>query len=484
MSINRREFMQAAMAGGAFCAGCSGTRNVLTLGYSASAGVSGISPCLVSPGCRKSKVKIAKIYMVNEQPMWPHPELDYKAEIKKYEDHFALKKDELADVDFFCNETVTSPQQMAKLKSQIKNADGILAIHISWRILPILQEILSLNLPTALFAAPYSGHDWVAFGKMQKVDMGKLMECYLTSDMNELVAAIRPFRAIHHLREAKILNVTTKQRYGAFREQIQQKFGTKVKYIDRERVLAAYEAASEKDAKIQARRWMSEALKVVEPSEEEIIKSCRLGLAFKQLLDEEEATTITADCYGSMYHKLPAFPCIGFVMLNNMGLGGVCESDVPSALTHILYQGLCGKPGFVNDPTMDVSTNSIILAHCLGSTKMDGPEGKADPYKIRTIMERQEGAVIQSFMRKNQKATTARFVASDKMVYFTGTITDAPDIKRGCRTKITVEVDGDAEKLWQNWNYGLHRVTCYGDISKELMSFCKYKGVDLVNEAV
>ena len=56
-----------------------------------------------------------------------------------------------------------------------------------------------------------------------------------------------------------------------------------------------------------------------------------------------------------------------------MGLGGICESDLRSAMTHIILQGLTGRPGFVSDPTVDESTDSIILAHCMGTRKMDGP---------------------------------------------------------------------------------------------------------------
>jgi L-fucose isomerase-like protein len=180
---------------------------------------------------------------------------------------------------------------------------------------------------------------------------------------------------------------------------------------------------------------------------------------------------------------LPAYPCIGFTRLNDMGLGGICESDLRSAIIHILFQGLSGRPGFISDPTMDVSRNSIILAHCLGSTRMDGPGGEAAPYKLRSVMERQKGAVTQVKMRVGQKITEAELIEPDRLVYFTGEIIDAPDIDRGCRTKITVKVDGDAEKLWDNWTDGLHRVTCYGDLTQDLRRFCRFKSVRMVNEA-
>ena len=87
-------------------------------------------------------------------------------------------------------------------------------------------------------------------------------------------------------------------------------------------------------------------------------------------------------------------------------------------------------------------------------------------------------------MRIGQKVTQAELIGTDLLLYFTGEIIDTPDIDRGCRTKITVKVDGDAETLWKNWSHGLHRQTCYGDITKELEHFCRFKGIKIVNEAV
>ena len=91
--------------------------------------------------------------------------------------------------------------------------------------------------------------------------------------------------------------------------------------------------------------------------------------------------------------------------------------------------------------------------------------------------------IRQVRMRLNQKVTTAELIGTDELLYFTGEIIDTPDSPRGCRTKITVRVDGDAETLWRNWTAGLHRVTCYGDVTKDLKRFCRFMGVNMVNEA-
>jgi protein subunit release factor B len=82
------------------------------------------------------------------------------------------------------------------------------------------------------------------------------------------------------------------------------------------------------------------------------------------------------------------------------------------------------------------------------------------------------------------KCTQAVLMGTSALAYFTGQIVDTPEADRGCRTKILVKVDGDAERLWKNWSDGIHRVTCYGDITEELRRFCKFKQIDMINEAV
>lgn len=477
VEMKRRDFLALTVAGGALYAGLHGWR---ALGGEAEPGK------LFSPGCRKSKVKVARLYMGNPgSRAWPRPDLNLEEEIKRYSAEFAKLRDEFADVDFVIDQLITSREQAATLKEPLHEMDGILAIHLNMGIDSILREILGAGRPTMVFALPYSGHEWVRFGALQKDELGAKLGCLLTSDLSQLAVAVRPFRAIHHLREAKILNISTRssEQYGAM---VAEKFGTEIKPISLERVLAACDAVDDNLAKAEAEKWIKGATAVIEPTEAEIVKSCKLALAFEKLLDEEEATVITVDCYGTMYQPLClgyAFPCIGFTRLNDLGLGGICESDLPCAMTHIIFQGLSGRPGFISDPTVDESNGSIILAHCLGTRKMDGPDGPAAPYKLRCVMERQAGAVAQVKMRIGQKVTQAKLCGTDRMPYFTGQIVDAPDVERGCRTKITVRVDGDVTLLWKNWSYGLHRVTCYGDITKELEHFCRFMNIRMWDEA-
>jgi len=469
----RRDFLRATLAGtgalGLAVAGCQMPAMTTS------------RPTVISPGCRTSKVKVAKLYMGPPKAHWPTPTLEIKDEMRRYEAEFARLAPQLADVDFAVNELVTTPAEAANVKGKLADVDGVLAIHLTMGILPMLKEVLAAGRPTMLFAAPYSGHEWTGYGALRKQPEGALLECLLTADYDQLAAAVRPFRAIHHLRQAKIVNVTTRN-FDAYAAKMKEKCGTSIVRVDRQRVLDAYAAVPDKDAEAEARLWLGRAEKVVEPSRDEVFRSCKLAFALQRILDEENATAMTVDCYGSMWRKLPAYPCISHSRMNSLGLAGICESDLQTAMTQLLLQAISGRPGFVSDPTMDVSKNGIILAHCMGTPAMDGPGGPLAPYRLRTIMERQEGAVPQVRMRLGQKVTQAELIGTDQLLFFTGVIIDTPDTPRGCRTKITVKVDGDAEKLWQNWSHGLHRVTCYGDVTADLARFCRFKSIQMVNE--
>ncbi len=434
---------------------------------------------LISPGSRRSKVKVAKLYLGTPQAHWPTPLLDLKAERDRYEGMFRRMKEEFADVDFTVNALVTTPEQVNRWEEELKAADGILLIHLSMGIGAILREVLKWRRPTMLFAAPYSGHEWAWFGRLRSQPEGELFDCILSSDLSQLATAIRPFRAIHHLREAKILDITARPQT-ALAQAVKERFGTEYKAIERERVLQLYQSVPDAEAFAEAKRWIAGAEKVVEPSREEIIRSCKLALAFQRLLDEEEATVLMVDCFGTMWRQLPAYPCIGFCQLNNTGFGGICESDFLSAIVFIIFQGLSGRPSFIANPTIDLSKNGVILAHCLGTTMMDGLRGKPARYRLRSIMERQEGVVPQVFMRVGQKVTVGASDGVGTLLVFTGTIVETPDSERGCRTQIVVTVDGDLERLWQNWR-GWHRVVCYGDLMPDLRRFCRFTKTELVS---
>ena len=97
--FNRREFLHVTAAGGAlYLAGSS----------LFAARAHGKGSKIISPGCRGSKVKVARIYMGTDYGLWPTPKLSLRDEIRSYEAQFARFSDELSDVDFVVDELVKS----------------------------------------------------------------------------------------------------------------------------------------------------------------------------------------------------------------------------------------------------------------------------------------------------------------------------------------------------------------------------------------
>jgi len=188
----------------------------------------------------------------------------------------------------------------------------------------------------------------------------------------------------------------------------------------------------------------------------------------------------TFNCLGLFYAgKLPAYPCLGFSRLNNLGLVGACEADVESTLTMLLFQYMAGKPGFITDPVIDTGSGTVIHAHCVAPTCMDGLGSREEPYVLRSHMEDDKGAVVQVRMRVGQTITMAKLVGSETMLLSTGEIIDTPISERGCRTQITTRVK-DPKRLLAQYRHGLHRVIFYGDHTaavERLSKFLKFKVV-------
>ena len=237
-----------------------------------------------------------------------------------------------------------------------------------------------------------------------------------------------------------------------------------------------------------ANRWKKEATTVEAGiDDEELFKSAAMYLAEKSLLDQHGAFGITINCLGGFYGgHIFAYPCLGFFELNNTGKVGVCESDVRSALTHCILTTLTkGRPCFVSDPILDVSTRQIIYAHCVAPTRMLGLDGPANGYEILRHAEDRQGACVRSLTPTRYMTTTIEIDTPSKRILFhQGVAVSNSYSDEGCRTKICAEIPGDFEKLHTQWDHwGWHRVTVFGDLKKEIFELADAIGFTIVEEA-
>ena len=405
--------------------------------------------------------RIHRVYLAKPVPTWPKPDLDVPAEMRRIEERLAALAGRMPGIQLEGGALYRLPEDVPSSAAALGNPDGILVFNLTSTVSSHIERLSATGVPTVLFSQPYSGHDWSSVPEMRK--KGHRILCLATSNFEEIPDACGLIRAAHLMKSTRILYVNTSPFDSQASARIRERFGTEVLHVGPDRVNAAYEAIEEAAALKDAREWIAGALRVVEPSERDVTNSSRLYLALRRLMEEERARAVTINCLGLFAAKrLPAYPCLAFCKMNDLGLVGVCEGDLDSTLTQLIFTYAFGIPGYVSDPVIDTSSNTVIHAHCVAATRMGGPSGERAPYLIRSHMEDNKGASLQVKMRVGQVVTVAKLIRQEVMLISTGTITENPDSDRGCRTKIATKVE-DAHKLLNGYEGGLHRVIFYGD---------------------
>ena len=303
-----------------------------------------------------------------------------------------------------------------------------------------------------------------------------------SSRFEDIVDAVKCIDCVHKLKLSTLLVVGRD-----IEAQIRHAYGTRVKKIEFDTINENYNKVSQADAEAVATRWINEAEKVIEPSEADIQKAGAMYLAMHKVMQDNNAQAITVNCLGGIYSgkMVEAYPCLGFMQLDNDGLVGGCEADQKSAMTKLLMTYLTGRPGLISDPVIDTAKNQIIYAHCVASTKVFGPDGPSNPYHLRDHSEDHKGACCRSLMPLGEMTTTILFDHSKKQVILhQGETVENVDEYRACRTKLAVEVKGDVYKLLDHWDeWGWHRVTFFGDLKRPVYDIASLIGFEVIEEA-
>lgn len=470
---NRREFLGAAAAGGMLLATHLATRSALA----ADAGSATDWPPM-------PPAKIHKVYAGRTGDSYlTHP----TEEIEKFEKYFTDLEKKLGDVQFVGGDLVP-PVDVAQVTDKLKDADGLLIVHLSGHggDAPVLTQMIDVGLPTALFTQPFSGHGWMYFPQWHK--QGKRVMLMPTSNWAELDQVVSLMRVPAKMKRTKILAVGSPHGTDAAcsPEQVKQKLGAELVSIPNDLVMEYMNAVDMKAAEAEAEEyWLSQATEIVEPTREEIIQSARMYLGTKKLLIDQNAQAITSrHCMGNPRG------CLTFSKLNDLGKVGACEGDIDSTLTMLMFAYAFRVPGFITDPVIDTAKNAMIHFHCTSATKMDGPDGKRLPFRIRTQTDSRGGVALEVENRVEQPVTCAKLVNLDTMLICPGKIIETSRSPLACRTQFSQSV-ADARRLFLNWGEDtiqgsvmtlLHRVVFYGDYLKPMQTLGDLMGFKVVEE--
>jgi len=432
----------------------------------------------------KANIPLIFTHTPSEVPTWPYKGYDYN---KRAEELTERLRKALPDINFTPYH-IQNADEANRLLQETKDVDGYVVYIIGiWTGAPAV--FARSGRPTILVDDLYAGSgEYLAV--MEGIKNENLpVVGVASSNFDDVVRAVRLFDVIKKLAQSKILVVTEgngcmQGNLTQVADKVKDLFGTIVEGVTAEDVNTIYRKVRLSSAQEWANKWIKEAKKVVEPTEEDILKAAKLHLALKSLMERRKADAITVNCLGLVYgNRLEAYPCLSFFQLNNEGSTGCCEADVDSTITQLMMRYMTGRPGYISDPVLDTATNRIIYAHCVATNRVFGPDGPANPYIIRSHAEDGKGASVQSLMPVGEKITTLRISIWDStIVLHTGKTVANIDEPKGCRTKLAAEVD--ARKILKNWTHTWHRVTFYGDWREDVKNFAKLKGLRLIEEDV
>jgi len=472
---------------------------------------------------KKPKILLVFQHLPRGIITWPRVDFNYEKRIDELVKKF---KNFCSDIDF----TIAVAHDIEESKNLInrsKEFDGFL-VYLLGGLAGVPLPIFESGKPVILVYDLYGGAEFLFdIGWARAKGFPVVGVC--SSNFENVIKAVKLFKVIKRLSESKIILVTNKdkpeywhaknvrvrekffrevygtRKYGGCGEtfniqgqidRIKKLFGTKVIRMSCEEINTYYTSIPEEEAEVLADRWINEALRIIEPTRDEIVKSARMYLGIKKAMKEKKADAFTIDCFG-LLHKLAAYPCMALFQLNNEGLTGVCEADLSSTITQLLLRYLTEeitgepRPGFVNDPVVDPTARRIIYAHCVASNKCFGPRGSANPYIIRSHAESRAGVAIQSLLPSGYKVTSVQihFMRDPPlMVMHQAETIGNEDAEEGCRTKLVAKANVD--KIINNWNRKggwvfpaqWHRVTIFGDWRKQLINLAILMGMEVFEE--
>jgi hypothetical protein len=425
---------------------------------------------------------VKKIYLAVPQPTWPRPDLDVPRAMAEIEEKMAeLERKHPGAVRFTPPQLLRTPADAEACVKNLGDVDAVLIIDLTSGTSGMLRALEQIQVPVLLFARPYSGWSYVDVARW--VQSGKRADLLSTSEFGDLDPYMRIFYTIHHLKHSKVLIVVEKPpERPALAEAFSKHYGTTIRYISYRELRDAFEKASAAEARKAAEEFIRGALRVVEPTRQEIEDSLRFYLGVQDLLRREQANAITVDCLGGFRRgDLPAYPCVAWSKLNDCGMYGVCEADLLSTMTQLLLTAFSNKPGFVSDPVFDTSRNEIIHAHCVSATALHGIGGPSAPYIIRSHMEDNKGVSMQVLVPLGDTVTCGKFLTPTKFGVSTGEVIGNVDAPHGCRTKFRTRV-ADARKFLENFSGGLHRVVVWGDYVRPIEQMGRLMGFQVVRE--
>jgi len=425
--------------------------------------------------------------------------------------------------------------EMRDLRKQ--GCDGVLLFGV-----PRHYGFTETGLPTIVV---YSIHDFMnlpyaLFAKQGKILPATIDRWHFCSSAQvsermeqDLFRKVRLFSALARMKSERIL-VCTDDRFvnvyqgcmtkshppgynETFQKALAELLGTKLTKIGLDAVASEPEIQhlwrrDSEEANRIAKLWIHEAAAMVNTMESEVVRSAKVYLAMKLLMEKHAATAIAFHLRSLVNSPRPEdkiWPSMANSELQKTGRVGCCQAHVNVVLTHMLGQYAFGRPSMMGDYMLDTYNNVSYMMHCGGPWNPWG-DSRRIPYVITDHRERDVrahcktgvGACTSVLYPPNEPGTIWRIdvMTKDVLVHTGITIANPTAQAMGlttvpspykphwnetmCRTKFAIKVK-DAKKIERHVypdKYGVHRSGTLGDHREGIKDLATLIGLNVIEE--
>ncbi len=252
---------------------------------------------------------------------------------------------------------------------------------------------------------------------------------------------------------------------------IRDKIGPRIVQVDLSELVKEVGKISSSEARKISDGFLSNVLKMVEPTEMDVVQAAKIYLGLKNLVKKYNLDSLSVRCF-DLIPALDNTGCFAVSKMIDEGVIAGCEGDIDTTLTMLVLHYLTNEPVWLaNTCSIDRAKNTLTFAHCTIATKLLEDASKVT---LRSHFESGKGVSIQGVLKQGQKVTIARLggLKMDKMVIATGTIRRSDmGHEHMCRTQVEVRLDSKVKAFINNL-LGNHVAIVKGNISFKLQDLC------------
>lgn len=196
----------------------------------------------------------------------------------------------------------------------------------------------------------------------------------------------------------------------------------------------------------------------------ELKKAYHIYLSLRNIVNKYNLKGFTIRCF-DLLNTVRSTACLALSLLNDEGIIGTCEGDLPAMISMYLILKVLHKPTFMANPSIiNYKEKEMILAHCTIPLKM------CKKYDFLTHYESKLGIGIKGELNK-EKIFIFRLSSNlDSYVLIEGKIKENLNESNLCRTQIKVDIHSLNDiSYFLTKPLGNHHLIFYGDNDDKLI---------------